>query len=149
MHKFTAIQRQLTSLRISFILLERASVFTLETYLYFVITEFRMKRSCFFKIEVLKLSMPEGELGAPRVRLPVARSVGRWDTPMFPGARGFPAVFPGVTQKEVNDSKEGLSPQGKFNLVTFFSICPFLLSHRLPSFNLHQAVSFSSKTLLK
>lgn len=93
MHKFTAIQETIDITTVSFILLERASVSTLETYLYFVITEFRMKRSCFFKIEVLKLSMPEGELGPPRVRLPVARSVSRWDTPMFPGARGFPAVF--------------------------------------------------------
>lgn len=33
--------------------------------------------------------------------------------------------------------------------MTFFSICPFLLSYRLPSFNLHQAVLFSSKTMWK
>lgn len=78
---------------------------------------------------------------------PVSRSAGCWDAPISLGTGGFPAVFPGVTQKEVNDSKEELSPQGKFNLVTFFSICPFLLSRRLPSFNLHQAVLFSSKTM--
>lgn len=35
LHKFTAIQRHLTSLHISFILLEKASVFTLETYFVF------------------------------------------------------------------------------------------------------------------
>lgn len=65
------------------------------------------------------------------------------------GKRVSCCFFQEWPRRRLMTPKKDFSLRENLILWPFFSLCPFLLSHRCPSFNLHRAVLFSPKTQLK
>lgn len=114
---------------------------------HFLTSEFKRRDLVSLKQKPSKSSMPQG--GGQR-DWDSTCLLGQWVvgcTHLSP-AGGFPAVFQEWPRRGLMTPEEAFSLRESLILWPF-SLCPFLLSHRCPSFNLHQAVLFSSKTQLK